>query len=91
MKLNYKFFCGIDVSKATLDFEICDQQGSKISSAKLDNSEKSVTKWFKKILMELGCDKDQLLICFENSGTPSKRPCSRSNSCDVPIESSYPE
>lgn len=75
MKLNYKFFCGIDVSKATLDFEICNQERSKISSGKLDNSEKSINKWFKRLLSELDCDKDQLLICLEHSGIYSNILC----------------
>ena len=41
---NYKFFCGIDISKNTLDFTFIDQNKNKLFSLQTSNNKRGIKK-----------------------------------------------
>ena len=64
---NYDFFCGIDISKETLDFSIIDLNKKKLFYSQVTNNSKGIKKLIsltKKHCLEL----NKVLFCCENTG-----------------------
>jgi transposase len=64
-KVNY--FCGVDVSKATLDVAFVLNQQICLEE-RIANDEKTVMQFFQKAITSLGISKNELLICMEHTG-----------------------
>ncbi len=65
---NFNFFCGIDISKRTLDFTFIDDNKNKLFSLQVSNNKKEIKKllnYSKKYNIEL----TKTLFCCENTGS----------------------
>ena len=64
----FNYYIGIDVSKKTLDVSILseDANATKTVHYKIENTEKSISQFVKKILS--GYELKQILFCFEDTG-----------------------
>ena len=63
----FNFFCGIDISKNTLDFTFADDKKNKLFSGRVSNDKKGIKKLLnhsKKNNIELS----KMLFCCENTG-----------------------
>ncbi|MCP3659657.1 MAG: IS110 family transposase [Bacteroidetes bacterium] len=64
---NFNFFCGIDISKKTLDFTFIDKSKNKLFSLQTYNNKRGI----KKLLIhskKYNIDLDKTLFCCENTG-----------------------
>ena len=64
---NFTFFCGIDVSKKTLDFTFIDQDKNKLFYLQVSNEKKGI----KKLLIhsnQYNIELSNTLFCCENTG-----------------------
>jgi transposase len=64
---NVNYFCGVDISKDTLDVAVLSNQQVCLEE-KIPNDEKAISLFFQKTLKSLAVGRDQLLICFEHTG-----------------------
>jgi transposase len=64
---NVNYFCGVDVSKETLDVAFMSNQKICLEE-RIANDEKVITKFFQKALKLLSINKDEFLICLEHTG-----------------------
>lgn len=63
----YDFFCGIDISKKTLDFCFIKSEGTKICALRVSNDKKGIKQAFKEARKE-GIALKKTLFCCENTG-----------------------
>ena len=64
---NFNYFIGIDVSKETLDF-CCYNNGKKTIETKINNQQKSIRAYLKKLIADKLIDIDTSIFCMEHTG-----------------------
>lgn len=66
---NYTHFLGVDVSKKTLDLALYTASGKLLHEDNIENQEKSITSFFKKLQKRVeGLSFFSLLVCMEHTG-----------------------
>jgi transposase len=69
---NYKFYLGLDISKATVDLALCSNESEEILvCAQVPNQEAGYFQMLN-LLSERGIDAAQVLCCMENTGLYSR-------------------
>ena len=64
--MNFLYYIGIDISKATFDFCILDGTGNEVERGVADNKPDSIVSWINSI--EGLVDWSRTVVCMEHSG-----------------------
>lgn len=85
-----RHWIGIDVSKATLDVALLDEQGKVTAEEKVANTEKGLRSMWKRWTKSFGLKKDDCLVCLEPTGHYSHLPLETLVRLDVPTWLAHP-
>ncbi|QQR84815.1 MAG: transposase [Flavobacteriales bacterium] len=85
-----RHWIGIDVSKATLDVALLDEQGKVTAEEKVANTEKGLRSMWKRWTKMYGLKKDQCLVCLEPTGHYSHLPLETLVRLEVPTWLAHP-
>lgn len=76
--MKQKYVIGIDVSKSKLDCSVINTSLNLQSHSVIENTEKSISSYLKEMLQTLKINREDLLVCCENTGIynrPLERVC----------------
>lgn len=85
-----RHWIGIDVSKATLDVALLDEQGKVTAEEKVANTEKGLRSMWKRWAKTYGLKKEQCLVCLEPTGHYSHLPLETLMRLEVPTWLAHP-
>ena len=85
-----RHWIGIDVSKATLDVALLDEQGKVTAEEKVANTEKGLRSMWKRWAKTYGLKKEQCLVCLEPTGHYSHLPLETLVRLEVPTWLAHP-
>lgn len=68
--MKFDYFIGVDVSKGTLDFCIV-HEGKQLKHSRIQNDSKAIKRHLKVIKKEFQIEKNNLMVCMENTGVYS--------------------
>ena len=85
-----KHWIGIDVSKATLDVALLDEQGKVAAQEQIANNEKGLRGMWKRWTKAFGLAKGECLVCLEPTGHYSHLPLETLVKLEVPTWLAHP-
>lgn len=70
--MKQKYFIGVDISKKKVDVACIDSSFKAHLEKEVANSEEKLVKFFETIVKKLSCNRDEVLICCEETGIYSR-------------------